>query len=107
MTVLTGVGWHFCAAHRDRMTGQLHGHTYEVIAWHECEHENDAVILQTHLKGVVSSLLDHKELPPELARAEDMAAVILKLSPKSCVEVEIRRSAERLYAKARAEVATR
>lgn len=101
MTVDTGVGWHISASHRDRLTGKLHGHSWEVVAWHRCEDQNDAVILQEHLRGICKNF-DHTELPPHLTRAEDMAAAILKLSPPSCVEVEIRRPLERLYARVRA-----
>ena len=98
---LTGVGWHFSASHHDRLTGALHGHSYQVIAWHRCEDNNDAVILQEHLRGLCKTF-DHTVLPDGLTRAEDMAMAILKLSPPSCVEVEIRRPVERLYARARA-----
>lgn len=95
----TGVGWHLSAAHRDRLSGQVHGHTWFVIAWHICQDRNDAVILQMHLKTLLASF-DHTVLPDELAMAEDFAAMVLKLSQPSCVEVEIRRGEDRLYAKA-------
>jgi 6-pyruvoyl-tetrahydropterin synthase len=98
---LTGVGAIICAAHAERLSGVVHGHTYEVTAWHECPDSNDAVILQNHLQGVCSAF-DHTTLAPELSRAEDLAAAILRLSPPTCVEVEIRRPLERLYAKATA-----
>ena len=81
---LTGVGWHICASHEDRMTKAVHGHTWEVIAWHSCPDHNDAVILQTHLQMVCESF-DHKTIPAELARGEDLAAAILRLSPVTCV----------------------
>lgn len=99
MRVLTGVGWHISAAHADRLTGDVHGHTWEVTAWHSCQ--ADVVVLQSDLK-LICEAFDHKILSPELSRAEDLAAVILRLSLPSCIEVELRRPAERLYAKAMA-----
>lgn len=99
--LLTGVGWYFSASHHDRLTGKVHGHSWEVTAWHRCEDENDAVILQENLRGICKTF-DHTVLPDGLARAEDMAMAILKLSPPSCVEVQISRPLERLYARARA-----
>lgn len=83
------------------MTGELHGHTWEVTAWHYCADNNDAVVLQNHMM-TICKVWDHTVLPPELSRAEDLAAAILRLSPPTCVEVEIRRPLERLYAKATA-----
>lgn len=100
LIIETGVGAFFSAAHADRLSGKMHGHTWEVTVWHRCEHDNDAVILQSHLTNLLR-VWDHTVLPPELARAEDMAAAILKLSPPSACEVEIRRPAERLYARVR------
>ena len=96
--ILTGVGSHFCATHKDHK-GRLHGHSYEVTAWHECKDRNDAVILQTHLDGLCKAF-DHTELPSGLEWAEDIAVAILGLSPPSCVEVVVGRPLERLYARA-------
>lgn len=101
MTAETGVGGHFSASHHDRLTGKVHGHSWEVVAWHRCENDNDAVVLQNHLVNLLKTF-DHTILPPELNRAEDMASAILRLSPPSCVEVEVRRPLERLYARSRA-----
>lgn len=101
MTTETGVGSILSASHVDRLTGKTHGHSWEVIAWHRCEHENDAVVLQNHLVNLLKPF-DHTVLPPELSRAEDLAAAIMKLSPPSCIEVEIRRPLERVYARSRA-----
>lgn len=100
MTTETGVGGILSASHLDRLSGKTHGHSWEIIAWHRCENDNDAVVLQNHLVNLLKAW-DHTVLPPELARAEDIAAAVLKLSPPSCVEVEIRRPLERLYARAR------
>jgi len=99
--VLTGVrSDSISSAHRDRLTGEVHGHTYFVKAWHDCPDNNDAVVLQNHLKAMCA-VWDHKMLPAELERGEDWAVAILRLSPPSCVEVEILRDGEGLYAKAR------
>ena len=97
----TGVGGILSASHVDRLTGTTHGHSWEVIAWHRCDDgENDAVVLQNHLAGLLK-VWDHTILPHNLSRAEDLAAAILALSPPTCVEVEIRRPLERIYARAR------
>ena len=45
----TGVGWHFSASHRDPTNGQLHGHTWEVVAWWPAEPWRDARVLQETL----------------------------------------------------------
>ncbi len=101
LEILTGVrSDRICAAHRDRLSGEVHGHTYFVKAWHDCPDENDAVVLQNHLRKMCA-VWDHKMLPDELVRGEDWAVAILRLSPPSCVAVEILRDGEGLYAKAR------
>lgn len=97
MKTLTGVGWYICAAHREP-NGTVHGHTWEVKAWHECADRNDAVALQMHLRNLLETL-DHDELPPHMVQAEDLAAVVLQLSPPSCVAVDVWRGPERLYAR--------
>lgn len=99
MPQLTGVRASISASHNDRLTGKPHGHSYKVIAWHNCQDRNDAVILQRNLEGICKAF-DHTMLPPELERAEDLAAAILRLSPPSCVEVIIERPLEGLYARA-------
>lgn len=96
----TGVGAILSASHEDRVTGKLHGHSWEIITWHNCVDENDAVILQTHLATLLKAF-DHTILPQSLSRAEDFAAAIMRLSPPTCVEVEVRRPLERIYARVR------
>ncbi len=96
----TGVGGILSASHVDRLTGKTHGHSWEVVAWHNCENENDAVVLQNHLTTLLKAW-DHTVLPPELASAEGLAFAVMRLSPPSCIEVEVRRPLERLYARAR------
>jgi 6-pyruvoyl-tetrahydropterin synthase len=91
----TGAGWYFSASHYDNVRKETHGHTYEVKAWFPAG--RDAVVLQETLKGVLRAF-DHKTLPPELSRAEDLAKAIGGLMG-DCVGVDIERPAERLGAK--------
>lgn len=105
MTVLTGVGGTFTAKHRDpngfHHGGELHEHTWDVEVWHRCEHENDAVVLQNHLKGILGAW-HGTELPNSLSRGEYIAAAVAEaignLSPPSCARVLVSRHAEHLYA---------
>lgn len=92
----TGVGWYFSSAHRDRDTGLFHGHTWEVTAWFVSS--LNAVQLQQQLKKTLEPL-DHTALGDDLAWGEDIAQHILFLLP-DCIEVEVSRPAERIYAKA-------
>jgi len=93
---LTGVGWFFSASHRDPVRKELHGHSYEVMCWFRADPPRDAVVLQEGLK-VALLAFDHKTLPDELSRAEDLAAAIMHLM--GCEGVEISRPVERLRAK--------
>lgn len=97
---LTGVGCIISAAHSDKKTGQMHGHSYEITAWYNGD-TRDAVATQRHLQGICMSL-DHTVLPPDLAWGEELAQTILRCVGPPCVEVEVRRPLERLYAKATA-----
>lgn len=96
MTTRTGVGWYFSASHHDPVRQELHGHSYEVVCWFAADSHRDAVVLQEKLK-VVLTAFDHKTLPDELSRAEDLAAAIMHLM--DCQGVEISRPVERLHAK--------
>lgn len=93
---LTGVGWTFSASHRDLVRQELHGHSYEVTAWFDHKPPRDALVLQEHLKHVLTAF-DHKTLPDEMTRGETLAAAIMHLV--DAVGVEVRRPLERLYAK--------
>lgn len=93
----TGVGGFFCAAHRDRDTGQLHGHTWDVIAWFNSP--KDAIALQGDLQAVLSAF-DHQVLPDNLAWGEAIADAICGRL-EGCVEVQISRPSERIYARCR------
>lgn len=101
MKTLSGVGCVFSASHNDPVRKELHGHTYEVTAWFSYDHPRDAVVLQERLRAIVEGLLDHKTLPPELSRAEDMAKALMSLMD-GCVGVDIARPLERIFVKVRA-----
>ena len=92
---LTGVVCVFSAAHHPPEGGAVHGHSYEVVAWFEAG--EDARDLQQALTAAVEKL-DHTLLPPELASGEAMAEHIGR-SLDGCVEVEVRRPLERIYAR--------
>lgn len=98
MKTRTGVGHYIASAHFDERMGTLHGHTWEITAWHEGT-DADARDLQRHLVGLCLAL-DHRILEPKVATGEALAARILNGSGETCVEVEVRRPLERIYAKA-------
>lgn len=91
---LTGVGCVFSAAHQPPEGGELHGHSYQVTAWFAAG--EDARVLQARLSGIVAEL-DHKVLAPELGSGEAIAEQIGKRL--GCVEVEVARPLERIYAR--------
>lgn len=95
---ITGVGAVLCVSHNDPVRKALHGHSYEVIAWFEHDSPRDALVLQKMLEGALTGF-DHKTMPPNLSRAEDIAEAILGLLD-SCISVEVNRPLERLYARA-------
>lgn len=94
MATQTGVGFLLCIAHADKVTGVVHGHTYEAICWFKGGH--DAEKLQAHCARLCSDL-DHSVLPPEMAWAEDLVPEIKRRT--NAVHVELRRPLERLYAR--------
>jgi 6-pyruvoyl-tetrahydropterin synthase len=98
MTTLTGVGCHFSAAHEAPEGGSPHGHSYEVTAWFE--EGEDARHLQKRLLEAIEPL-DHSVLTKELASGEAIASHLGR-SLQGCVEVEVRRPLERIYARWRA-----
>jgi len=91
----TGVGCHFSATHESPEGGSPHGHSYEVTAWFR--EGQDARHLQQLLLTAVEPL-DHSVLPDELSSGEALAAHIGR-SLEGCVEVEVRRPLERIYAR--------
>lgn len=108
MTVLTGVGAVFSAAHEPKGGGPMHGHTWEVIVWlPRC----DAVAAQAALQKLLSQV-DHGVLPDAITQGEDIAvwignsfrvripdgskpSGIRLLDP---VRVQVNRPLERIYA---------
>lgn len=100
MTALTGAGWYFCASHYDDVRQELHGHTYEVVAWWPADPSQDALMLQRTLQNALAAF-DHKTLPPEITRAEDLRkAIVARLT--GCVGLDIGRPVERLFVSWRA-----
>jgi hypothetical protein len=95
MGTLTGVGTVISASHKDRDTGVLHGHSWEVIAWFV---SGNAVRLQEDLKQVCATF-DHSVFADELAWAENFGAHILRCMGVSCVEIDVNRPLERVFAK--------
>ncbi|WP_420141868.1 6-pyruvoyl trahydropterin synthase family protein [Sphingomonas sp.] len=95
---LTGVGWHFSAAHRS-VDDVLHGHTWEVVVW--VAGGGDAVALQDRLRAVLAPL-DHGELPRELIWGEAIAAWIAERMAETgldVAQVDVSRAAERIFAR--------
>lgn len=72
----------------------MHGHSYEVTAWFPAA---DARPLQAELNRVLK-FFDHDELLDELAWGEGLAEEVGNLLP-GCIEVEISRPLERIYAR--------
>lgn len=94
MTALTGVGGIVSAAHRAR-DGRLHGHTWEILAWFPAG--RNAVDLKAALDSVLAAW-DHGELPDALAWGEDLASAIGG-ALAGCVQVDVARPAERIFAR--------
>jgi len=94
---LTGAGWYFSASHRDPVRKELHGHSYEVVCWWPAEPPRDAMVLQERVKTVLKASFDHKTLPDEITRAEDVGRAVGVLLD-GCVRVNISRQSERLHA---------
>lgn len=94
MTKLVGVGAVLSVGHSSP-EGVAHGHSYEVIAWYR--HGYDARPLRGFLDQVLGAI-DHTVLPDELRFAERIAEYIGERLP-GCIEVEVNRPLERIYAK--------
>lgn len=92
--MLTGVSGHFSATHKSP-EGKWHGHTWYVKAWFRNKHRLDARVMQASLNTMLARY-DHSELPENLAWGEDIAREIATLV--NCVEVEVSRPAEGIYA---------
>jgi hypothetical protein len=86
-------GW-YCGAHRDQLTGKLHGHTWKVRAYF------DARVLQQTLQTVLKGF-DHGELHDDMGTAEGMASTLLHLlGGLPCVRVDVWREPEGMGASA-------
>jgi 6-pyruvoyl-tetrahydropterin synthase len=92
---LTGAGWYFSASHRDPVRQEIHGHSYEVMCWWPAALGHDAMDLQEIVKRVLQAGFDHKTLPDDITRAEDIARAIGGLIT-DCVRVDVKRPSERL-----------
>jgi hypothetical protein len=94
---LTGVGGIFCAAHRDLATGSLHGHSWEVTAWFTGR--PNASHRQEQLAAILRRF-DQIELAIERSWGEDTARRIAdRFNDTACVQVDVARPLERLYAR--------
>jgi hypothetical protein len=93
---MIGVGVIFSCSHRDPVRDELHGHTYEAVAWFASTPPRDAVVLQVKLAEIVRSMLDHKTLPDEVSRAEHIRAMLLPMFGDA-IDIEINRPLERIY----------
>lgn len=94
---LTGVGVVFSCSHRDPVRKELHGHSYEAVAWWPAHPPKDAALLQRMLWEVVKASLDHKTLPDDITRGEDIRELLLEILPTEVVDVDINRPMERIY----------
>lgn len=93
---LSGVGGVLSCAHRDKETGQIHGHTWDVVAWFRTA--ADARYRQKQLSEVLHDL-DHGMLPDDLAWGEDLARHIAEKLGDTCAQVDVNRPSERIYAR--------
>ena len=92
LKTLTGAKAFICSAHKNK-AGQIHGHTWEVIAWwtgSPC-----AVMKQKELKKYLESF-DHTLLTGPVGNGEFFAKMVLEYL--LCEKVEVIRSIEGLYA---------
>ena len=94
-TALTGVGCVLSVSHSDPVRQELHGHSYEVVAWFPAGRA--AVLIRAELQAVLSAE-DHKTLAPDLSRGETLGAAIMA-QLTGCVAIDINRPLERIYAR--------
>ena len=92
---LTGVGGVFSAAHQPPEGGDVHGHSYEVVAWFDAG--EDARVLQARLAETLQPL-DHTVLPAQMASGEAIAEHVGR-NLDGCRQVEVGRPLERIYAR--------
>jgi 6-pyruvoyl-tetrahydropterin synthase len=77
-------------AHRAKGGGEVHGHSYQVLAWFDAWQDMDP--LEAQLRAVVAQL-DHKTLPDAMTWAEDVA-VWIGSQLTNCRVVEVNRPME-------------
>lgn len=87
----------FCAAHRDAVSGQQHGHSWRVYAWFSAEPRRDLRVLKQTLATYCGEL-DHMQLEDVLtveicdeAIAERLGE---QLRDRGCVRVRLWRPVE-------------
>lgn len=84
--VLNGVRGVFSASHTDPMTGQMHGHDYEVIAHFNGDPLRRFEVLRETLNAVLAAW-DHTVMPEELWSAEAIGKALIQLLDLRKVEV--------------------
>ena len=104
---LTGVRTVLSAAHRDQRTGQIHGHTWEVVAWFLYNGTDQSV--RKHTLEAVVKRLDHTCLPDKIAWGEALAEHICHevndeyscygASSLDCIAVDVNRPSEGIFAR--------
>lgn len=101
---LTGVGAILSASHRDQVTGQVHGHTWEVTAWFR--HDGTDQSIRKHQLDKMIATLDHRCLPDRIAWGEALAKHIgenmeygWSTGDPNLVAVDVNRPLERIYAR--------
>lgn len=105
---LTGVKSILSAAHRDQRTGQVHGHTWEIVAWFKYRGVDQSAHKRT-LETIVKRY-DHTCLPDKMAWGEAMAKQIwLEVNADhswydgayswDCIAVDVSRPSEGIYAR--------
>jgi hypothetical protein len=92
---LTGVSGVVSAAHRSR-DGNMHGHTWQIVAWWPFNSDVSAESRKTVLTDYLS-FFDHSILADSVAWGEDMAERIGE--DLAAVAVDVSRPLEGIYAK--------
>jgi hypothetical protein len=105
---LTGVRAILSAAHRDQVTGQVHGHTWEIVAWFLFRGTDQSI--HGHTLSEVVKRLDHTCLPDTIAWGEALAEHIWKAvntehtwrgdgGSWDCIAVDVNRPSEGIFAR--------
>ena len=87
----------FCAAHKDVLSGQNHGHSWEVTAWFSADPRRDLRVLKETLAKYCSAL-DHKQLedvlPGEVCDEAISEWIGQQLQDRGCVRLRLWRPVE-------------